>query len=97
MNELATMRDSNADIRILLVRNRYLGLVREYQHYNYDSHYSGVDLKEWPDYGKIAEAYGIPCSECTSNEPLDEALDEFLGGEGPRMLVCEVDSENNVK
>lgn len=97
MNELATMRDSNADIRILLVRNRYLGLVREYQHYNYDSHYEGVDLKEWPDYGKIAEAYGIPYSECSSNEALDEALDEFLGGEGPRMLVCEVDSENNVK
>lgn len=97
MNELATMRDSNADIRILLVRNRYLGLVREYQHYNYDSHYEGVALKEWPDYGKIAEAYGIPYRECSSNEALDEALDEFLGGEGPRMLVCEVDSENNVK
>ena len=97
MNELATMRGNGIDIRILLIRNGYLGLVREYQHHNYDSHYEGVQLNEWPDYGKIAEAYGIPYSECASNDGLDEVLDSFLEGEGARMLVCDVDSENNVK
>ena len=97
MNELATMRNNNVDLRILLVRNSFLGLVREYQHYNYDSHYEGVKLSDWPDYGKIAEAYGLTHSECSSNEELDEKLDWFLEGEGARILVCNVDSENNVK
>ena len=76
---------------------RYLGLVREYQHKNYDSHYEGVKLSDWPDYGKIAEAYGLTYNECASNDELDEKLDWFLEGEGARILVCDVDSENNVK
>ena len=97
MNELATMRNNNVDLRILLVRNRYLGLVREYQHKNYDSHYEGVKLSDWPDYGKIAEAYGLMYSECASNDELDDKLYWFLEGTGARILVCDVDSENNVK
>lgn len=97
MNELATMRNNNVDLRILLVRNRFLGLVREYQHYNYDSHYEGVKLSDWPDYSKIAEAYGLKYCECASNDELDEKLDWFLEGEGARLLVCDVDSDNNVK
>ena len=47
--------------------------------------------------GKIAEAYGLTYSECASNDELDEKLDWFLEGEGARILVCDVDSENNVK
>jgi acetolactate synthase-1/2/3 large subunit len=97
MNELATMRNNNVDLRILLVRNRYLGLVREYQHRNYDSHYEGVKLSDWPDYGKIAEAYGLEYCECESNDELDSRLDWFLGEGGARLMVCDVDSENNVK
>lgn len=97
MNELSTMRNNNVDLRILLVRNRYLGLVREYQHKNYDSHYEGVKLSDWPDYGKIAEAYGITYAECASNSDLEGKLNWFLEGEGARLLVCDVDSENNVK
>ena len=97
MNELATMREQDVDIRILLVRNNYLGLVREFQHYHYDSHYEGVELGRWPDYGKIAEAYGLPYNEVSSNSELDEKLNWLLEGDGARMLVCDVDSENNVK
>ncbi len=97
MNELATMRNNDVDIRILLVRNRYLGLVREYQHKNYNSHYEGVRLSDWPDYGKIAEAYGLPYSVCSSNDELDEKLDWLIEGNGARLLVCDVDGENNVK
>lgn len=97
MNELSTMRNNGVDLRILLVRNRYLGLVREYQYKNYDSHYEGVKLSDWPDYGKIAEAYGLPYAECSSNDELDEKLDWLLEGDGARLLVCDVDGENNVK
>ena len=57
----------------------------------------GVKLSDWPDYGKIAEAYGLTYNECASNDELDDKLDWFLEGEGARILVCDVDSENNVK
>ena len=45
----------------------------------------------------LLEAYGLTYSECASNDELDEKLDWFLEGEGARILVCDVDSENNVK
>jgi acetolactate synthase-1/2/3 large subunit len=97
MNELATMRNNNVDLRILLVRNRFLGLVREYQYYNYDSHYEGVKLSDWPDYSKIAEAYGLKYCECASNEELDEKLDAFLATKGACLMVCDVDGTDIVK
>ena len=97
MNELATMRANDVDLKILIVRNGYLGLVREYQYNLYDGHYEGVKLCDWPLYDKIAEAYGINYFECSSNEELDEKLDAFLGSAGASLMVCDVDAENRVK
>ncbi|MBR2539748.1 MAG: biosynthetic-type acetolactate synthase large subunit [Mogibacterium sp.] len=97
MNELATMKVNNVDIRILIVRNGYLGLVREYQYNLYDGHYIGVKLNDWPRYDKIAEAYDLRYIECSSNEDLDSKLDEFLGSDKPCLMVCDVDFENRVK
>ena len=97
MNELATMRDCGADIKIVIVRNQYLGLVREYQEKLYDSHYEGVDLGEWPRYESIAAAYDLPFFRCSSNEEVEEKLDGFLSVSGPCLMVCDVDSANNAK
>ena len=97
MNELATVRVNDLGIKVLIVRNGYLGLVREYQCKNYDSHYEGVDLHGWPHYRKIAEAYDMPYFECSSTDELDERLDEFLSADGACLMVCDVDGEDNVK
>ena len=97
MNELATVRTNGLGIKVLIVRNGYLGLVREYQFKNYDSHYEGVDLHGWPHYRKIAEAYDMPYYECSSMDKLDACLDEFLACDGACLMVCEVDGEDNVK
>lgn len=97
MNELATLRENNLDIKVMIVRNGYLGLVREYQEKNYDSHYEGVRLGKWPAYDKIAEAYDMPYFNCSSNEELDEAIDRFLNCDGACLMVCDIASENSVK
>ena len=97
MNELATVRVNGLGIKVLIVRNGYLGLVREYQFKNYNSHYEGVDLHGWPHYSKIAEAYDMPYFECSSTDRLDACLDEFLSCDGACLMVCDVDGEDNVK
>ena len=97
MNELATIRINNAPVKILVMRNRYLGLVREYQYNTYDSHYEGVQLYDWPRYDKIAAAYEMPFFSCASNDTLEETLDAFLACPDACLMVCDVDSEDRVK
>lgn len=97
MSELATMKANSVDLKIVIMRNGYLGLVKEYQYNLYDEHYEGVKLAEWPRYDKLAEAYEIKYMECSSNEDLDAKLDEFLAAEGACLMVCDVDAENRVK
>jgi acetolactate synthase-1/2/3 large subunit len=84
-------------IKMIIVRNGYLGLVREYQYNSYDAHYIGVRLNDWPKFDKIAEAYDIDYLYCSSDDELDDKLDEFLDGDRPCIMVCEIDSEDRVK
>ncbi|MBR2667924.1 MAG: biosynthetic-type acetolactate synthase large subunit [Oscillospiraceae bacterium] len=97
MNELATIRVNNIPVKVLVMRNRYLGLVREYQYNTYDAHYEGVQLYDWPRYEKIAEAYDMPFFSCARNEDLEETLDAFLACPDACLMVCDVDSEDRVK
>ena len=97
MNEFATIKVNNVGVKIVVLRNHYLGLVREYQYNTYDSHYSGVQLYSWPKYDKLAEAYDMPYFECSSNDELDGKLDAFLACEEACLMVCEVDSEDRTK
>lgn len=97
MSELATMRVNDVKVKIIIVRNGYLGLVREYQYNQYDAHYIGVKLNGWPRYDKIAAAYDMPYFECSSNEDLDDRLDAFLACPDACIMVCDVDSEDRVK
>ena len=97
MNELATMKNNNVDIKIVIMRNGYLGLVKEYQYYSYDEHYEGVNLHDWPKYDRIAEAYDIPYYTCSSNDELSDKLDAFLAEKGAALMVCDIDAENRVK
>ena len=97
MNELATIRVNKVPVKVLVMKNRFLGLVREYQYNTYDSHYSGVRLYDWPRYDKIAEAYDMPFFSCSSMDDLEKTLDEFLACPDACLMVCDVDSEDRVK
>ena len=97
MFELATIAVNKVPLKILVLRNEYLGLVREHQEKVYDSHYSGVQLYAYPHYDKLAQAYDMDYFHADSNETLGDELDRFLACGNAAIMVCDVDSANNTK
>lgn len=97
MNELATARVNHVPLKVVVMRNHYLGLVREYQYNTYQSRYEGVQLYDYPHYDKIAEAYDMNYIYVDYNSRVDESVDQFLGSEDPCLMVCEIASEDNTK
>jgi len=97
MQELGTIAANHLPLKILILRNRYLGLVREHQQKVYQGHYSGVRLYDHPKFDKIAEAYDMAYFECADNAALPGVLDRFLQEEGAALMVCQVDPSNNTK
>ena len=97
MYELGTIAVQKLPVKILIMKNRFLGLVREYQAKNYERRYEAVELFDYPRYENIAAAYDMAYFHCESNESLDSALDAFLACDSAALMVCEVDSENNTQ
>lgn len=97
MNELGTARVKQVPLKIVIMRNHYLGLVREYQYNQYESRYEGVQLYNLPHYDKIAEAYDMKYIYIDSNGQIESGVDKFLNMDDACLMVCEVASENNVK
>ena len=97
MNELATIKDHSVPLKILIIKNRYLGLVREYQDKTYEGHHSGVELFDYPHYDRIAEAYDMPYFHAGTTDELDKVLDGFLKCSEACLMVCDVDSKDNSK
>ena len=88
--ELATIRQEDLGVKIVVMRNTRLGMVRELQDNQYGGVHSGIDLTASPDFVKIAEAYGIRASAVSSNEEAAAALDEMLTDDRPYLLECRV-------
>lgn len=85
--ELATLREENLPVRILILDNRGLGMVRQWQTFFYDERYSGVDLgPKLPDFRLLAEAYGIPGHAPRTAEQLRAALREAHATRGPVLV-----------
>ena len=97
MYELGTIAVQKLPVKILIMKNRFLGLVREYQAKNYERRYEAVELFDYPRYENIAAAYDMAYFHCESNEALDSTLDAFLACDSAALMVCEVDSENNTQ
>ena len=97
MMELATMRQHNIPVKIIVLKNNYLGMVREYQHYTYKDHYSVVDLSGSPDLEKLAAAYGMPFIRLQTNEGMEEAIDTFLEKDESMLMECLIDPMDLVK
>ncbi len=90
MMELATICQEQKGVKIIVMRNGRLGMVRELQKNYYDSAYSGVFLDGSPDFVKIAQAYGIRSRCVASNEEALAAVDEMLSDDQPYLLECVV-------
>ena len=97
MMELATIRQSEIPVKIIVLKNNYLGMVREYQHYTYKDHYSVVDLSGSPDLEKLAAAYEIPFLRLKNMENMEQTLDAFLQKDETMLLECLIDPMDLVK
>ena len=91
MMELATMRQFKVPVKIVVLKNNYLGMVREFQHYNYKDNYSVVDLSGSPDLEKIAMAYDMKFMRLFSMEKAQETIQEFLANDESVLLECVID------
>ncbi len=91
MMELATMRQHKVPVKIIVLKNGYLGMVREYQHFAYKDNYSVVDLSGSPDLSKIAEAYGMKFIRLENMDRVQNALDELLKNDESVLMECLID------
>lgn len=90
MNELATIAGNNLNIKIIIMRNTRLGMVRELQDKNYEGRHSATILNGDPDFLTIAKAYGIDCAEASSNEEAENIIRGIVDSDKPFILVCNV-------
>ena len=91
MMELATMRQHKVPVKIIVLKNNYLGMVRQYQHFTYQDHYSVVDLSGSPDLEKLVSAYDMPYLRLDNMEKASEVLDAFLARDESILLECIID------
>ena len=93
MMELATVRQHDIPIKIIVMKNQRLGMVRELQTKGYHDRQIAVDLEAAPDIPKLAAAYGIPAESVASLRAADAAIDKMLSADGPYLLECVVDPD----
>jgi len=95
IQELGTIMQSKVNVKILILNNRFLGMVRQWQQLFHEKRYSFVDI-ESPDYVQVAGGYGIAGRSVSKRAYLKVALHEMLSHPGPFLLEVMVGRENNV-
>ena len=97
MMELATLCQHDIPVKIVVLKNNYLGMVRQFQHYNYKDNYSVVDLSGSPDLEKLAAAYDLPFLRLENMDRAQETIDAFLKKDESMLLECLIDPMDLVK
>jgi len=95
IQELMTLVQENYPVKILLLDNTYLGMVRQWQEQFYDNNYSGVDLVN-PDFKKLSESFRVPAADVDNLEDLKKAIIEARNTDGPFFIHAKVHKEENV-
>jgi len=94
--EMATLRRYDIPVKMLLIDNQRLGMVRQWQELFYDKRYSHTDLSDNPDFAAIAMGYRIAAQSVGSEDELPAALATFLRTPGPALLHCACYAAENV-
>ena len=95
IQELGTIMQSEVDVKILILNNEFLGMVRQWQQLFHDKRYSFVDIAS-PDYIAVAKAYKIEGQKVIHRTDLNGALETMLNHKGSFLLEVMVGKENNV-
>ncbi len=95
IQELGTIFQSKIPVKIILLNNRFLGMVRQWQELFFRSRYSFTEMVN-PDFGLIAQANGIAYACVKKRESLDQAIEKMMQDRGPYLLEVQVEKEENV-
>lgn len=95
IQELATIAENKVPVKIIILNNGYLGMVRQWQKLFWRNRYSHVAISG-PDYVKLAEAYGIPGFRATATDEVADVLQKAFSIDGPAIIEFNVVKEDNV-
>ena len=95
IQELGTVMQYGVDIKIIVLNNHYLGMVRQWQELFFNERYYETQMSN-PDFTKIAEAYGIQAGKVSERKDLDEAITDMLNHKGAYLLEVEVEPKGLV-
>ena len=94
--EMATAAINGIGVKVLIMDNRALGMVHQWQRLFYNERYSFTELAPNPDFIKLADAYGWEAARITKPEEVDEALDKMLAAKGPYLLDVQIPIDQTV-
>lgn len=95
IQELGTILQSEVDVKILILNNNFLGMVRQWQQLFFDRRYSFTEIVN-PDFTAIAKGYSIEAMKISERNDLDEALEKMINSQGAFLLEAVVEQEENV-
>jgi acetolactate synthase-1/2/3 large subunit len=95
IQELGTIFQTQAAVKVVVLNNDFLGMVRQWQQLFFDKRYASTEMVN-PDFVKIAEGYFIDAKRVTKREELGKAVDEMMASDKPYFLEVCVEKEDNV-
>ena len=95
IQELGTIMQSDVDVKIVLLNNSFLGMVRQWQELFFDKRYAFTHLAN-PDFQKVAQAYRIPSAKIERTSEIDEQVRKMLSSKGAYFLEVVVKEDENV-
>ncbi|WP_435946647.1 acetolactate synthase 2 catalytic subunit [Dryocola sp. BD586] len=96
VQELGTVKRKRLPLKIVLLDNQRLGMVRQWQQMFFSERYSETNLSDNPNFLMLACAFGIPGQHITRKDQVEDAIDALLNSEGPYMLHVSIDEYENV-
>ena len=96
LSELATMASYNVPVKMFIMNNTVLGMVRQWQKLFYDNRFSDTDPHRATDFVKVAESFGVKGLRISTNDDIDAALKEAFSHDGPVLVDCRISPDSNV-
>ncbi len=96
LSELATMASYNIPVKMFIMNNTVLGMVRQWQKLFYENRFSDTDPHRATDFVKVAEGFGIKALRINTNEEIDAVLKEAFAHQGPVLVDCRISPDSNV-
>jgi acetolactate synthase I/II/III large subunit len=96
IQELATLNRYKIPVKVIVLDNARLGMVKQWQELFFGERYSEVDLSDNPDFAVLARAFGIPAITVERRDQVDDAIEQILKSEGPFFCHVKIDPQANV-